>query len=301
MTILNKLQNYPWTAAIIHSLLTGTFIKNKKDYNTYVRRRYKTDFENRKGKLFYIPLNLEVVPEDKPEEINRILESLYDRGEATGKGLNHFHQFVLQHYLGIRRKDVIAFLKTKPEYQLRQDKSRIVAKGIQATRPYQYWTIDLVDMNFYDNIRANRKFRYIFSCLDIFSKFCWFVAIKKKEAKNVVAAFKKILQYNLRFKPVAERGEFDCPAYIVSDNGGEFKAELDDFFKEHNITHKTTKSYVPQPNIENLNGQLRAMMRANFIKTNSLNWYDYLQDFADSKNTNRDGATGGGTKASQQE
>ena len=143
MTILNKLQNYPWTAAIIHSLLTGTFIKNKKDYNTYVRRRYKTDFEIRKGKLFYIPLNLEVVPEDKPEEINRILESLYDRGEATGKGLNHFHQFVLQHYLGIRRKDVIAFLKTKPEYQLRQDKSRIVAKGfcdLINTRPW-IWSI----------------------------------------------------------------------------------------------------------------------------------------------------------------
>ena len=33
-------------------------------------------------------------------------------------------------------------------------------------------------------------------------------------------------------------------------------------------------------------------MRANFIKTNSLNWYDYIQDFSDSKNTNRDAKTG---------
>ena len=289
MTILNKLQNYPWTDTIIKSLLQGTFIQNDNDLRTYQRRGYKTDFENKKGKLFYKPLNLEVVPSDKPDEIRRVLEEVYNRPEATGKGQNQFHQYILQHYLGIKRKNVIEFLNTKPEYQMRQTKTRLVSKGIQATRPFQYWAIDLVDMNFYDNIRANRKHRYIFSCLDIFTKFAWFIPIKKKEAKDIVVAFKKILQYNLRF---SKRNSYDYPNYIVSDQGSEFRAEFEAYLKEHNVVHKTTSSYSPQPNIENLNGQLRMMMRANFIKTDSLNWLDYIQDFADSKNTNRDGATG---------
>jgi len=288
MTILNKLQNYQWTTPLIESLIKRTFIQNHRDYLIYTRRNY-SDFEPRNGKLFYKPLNLEVIPSDKPNEIKSKLEELYDKPEATGKGQNQFHQYVLQHYLGIRRKDVIAFLKTKPEYQLRQDKRRLVAKGIQASRPYQYWCCDLVDMNFYSNIRANRGYRYIFSCMDIFTKFCWFFPIKKKEARDVLTAFKKILQYNLRFK---DDRDFNYPAYMVSDQGAEFRGEFEAYLKQHGIIHKTTMSYTPQPNIEAINGVLRMMMRANFIKTNSLNWFDFIQDFADSKNTNRDEKTG---------
>jgi len=290
MTILNKLQNLRWTTPIINSLLQGTFVKNKRDYNTFIRRGYG-DLEIKNGKLFYKPLNLEVVPEDKPTEIRRILEEVYDRPETIGKGQNQFHNYVLQHYLGIRRKHIIPFLKTKPEYQLRQNKERIVSKGIQSTRPYQYWAIDLVDMNFYKNIKANRKYRYIFSCLDIFSKFCWFIPLKNKEAEDTTEAFKKILRYNLRFNKNGI-GDFKFPAYVVHDKGTEFAGEFKTYLKENKVIQKTTKSYSPQPNIENLNGQLRAMMRSQFIRTNSLAWYPYTQDFADSKNTNRDSSTG---------
>ena len=189
MTILNKLQNLPWTSTIIESLLKGTFVQNDNDLRTYQRRGYGTDFENKKGKIFYKPLNLEVVPSDKPDEIKRVLDEVYNRPEATGKGQNQFHQYILQHYLGIKRRNVIAYLNTKPEYQMRQTKTRLVSKGIQATRPFQYWAIDLVDMNFYDNIRANRKNRYIFSCLDIFTKFAWFIPIKKKGSKRYCGGF----------------------------------------------------------------------------------------------------------------
>ena len=52
MTILNKLQNLPWTSSIIESLLKGTFIQNENDSRTYQRRGYGTDFENKKGNSF---------------------------------------------------------------------------------------------------------------------------------------------------------------------------------------------------------------------------------------------------------
>jgi hypothetical protein len=87
-------------------------------------------------------------------------------------------------------------------------------------------------------------------------------------------------------------GDYKFPAYVVSDKGSEFAGEFKNYLKENKVIQKTTKSYTPQPNIENLNGQLRAMMRSQFIRTNSLAWYPYIQDFADSKNTNRDSSTG---------
>ena len=118
------------------------------------------------------------------------------------------------------------------------------------------------------SIRASKNYRYTFSCLDIFSKFGWFVPVKRKEARDTLGALKKVPNYNLRLKPVAKRNRFDFPEYLVSDKGGEFRSELEEeYLKESGVTHKTTQSYTPQPNIENLSGQLRAMTRANFIKT----------------------------------
>jgi transposase InsO family protein len=142
-------------------------------------------------------------------------------------------------------------------------------------------------MNYYGNVRANQRYRYVFSCVDIFTKFAWFVAIKTKDAPSTLEAFKKILQYNLRFKSAGDRsGGFDYPRVVVSDNGAEFKGELETFLREHGVRHITTKSYTPEPHIENLNGRLRHMIRDNFIRTNSLAWYPYLPAFMDSKNTN---------------
>ena len=214
--------------------------------------------------MYYEPLHLEVIPEDNPQVIRNKLDEIYKLPSAIGKGQNNFFKLVVSHYFGIRRHDVIDFLKTKPGYQLAQNKPKTVSKGIQAAKPFQYWCIDLVDMNYYNNVAGNRRYWYIFSCVDIFTIFCWFVVIKNKDAPSCLNAFKKILDYNLRF------GDLQYPNYICSDNGGEFKGELDGFLKEHKIWHISTKSYTPEPHIEQLNGNLRYMMRQNFIKTNSL-------------------------------
>ena len=66
---------------------------------------------------------------------------------------------------------------------------------------------------------------------------------------------------------------------------------MDTFFQQHKIKHITTKSYTPQLNIENLNLQLRHMIRAAFIHYNSLAWLPHIQSFANAKNTNKDETT----------
>ena len=295
-SILRQLQNYKWNQTTITDLIH--YFKTK-ELPKWVRttRQEKRFYEKYqgfaviKGCLVYVPLGLQVVPEDDTKKCQKILEKVYRLPEALGKGQNNFYGSVVSRFLGIKRKVVVDFLKGKPEYQMLQDKPKIVSKGIQATAPFQYWAIDLVDMSYYDNVRANKKYRYIFSCIDVFTKYAWFQAIKTKDAPSTLEAFKKIIASNLVFKPTVERKQFDYPRIIVSDNGAEFKGELDGFFKEHGIKHITTNSYVPQPNIENLNGQLRHMIRDNFIRTNSLAWYPYLQSFALSKNTNKDQTT----------
>lgn len=77
----------------------------------------------------------------------------------------------------------------------------------------------------------------------------------------------------------------------MSEQGG--PRELRSDLGESCVTHKTTMSYTPQPNIENLSGQLRAIMRSNFTRTNSpAAWCPFVRHFADSRSTSRDSATG---------
>jgi hypothetical protein len=242
--------------------------------------------------LFYKPLGLTVIPKDDAKLKQETLEDIYKSPESLGKGINQLHSYVLQHYLGIIKKDVIEFLGRTPEYQMGRSKHRIISKGIQSTRPLQWWSIDLVDLNPYLN--ANKGYRYIFSCLDLFTNYAWYIPIKHKTPEDCVEAFQQILDYNLHFYTQSNvRGlkqknkSYDYPNYVVSDQGSEFKGSLDNFFKKHKINHKRTSSYSPQPNIEQSNGHLRQIMRSNFIRTNSLAWYPYTKDFEKAKNSNR--------------
>ena len=58
--------------------------------------------------------------------------------------------------------------------------------------------------------------------------------------------------------------------------------------KANGVKLKLTPSYSPQVNVEAMNGILRNLMRALFIKNQNLIWKPYIIDFMKSKNSNRD-------------
>ena len=140
MTILNQLQNYNWSTSNIENI--KKYIKMKKKpskiksfieqfiqrshsslekeelepYTSKLLDEYNSKFsENfyiRNDKLYYKPLNLQIVPKDDEERKQIILKKHFHGPEGIGKGQNNFHHYILSKYLGITRDDVIAFLKT---------------------------------------------------------------------------------------------------------------------------------------------------------------------------------------------
>ena len=50
---------------------------------------------------------------------------------------------------------------------------------------------DLVDMTHWSD--HNDGYRYILTVIDVFSKFAWAVALKKKDARTVAEAFESII------------------------------------------------------------------------------------------------------------
>ena len=122
---------------------------------------------------------------------------------------------------------------------------------------------DLVDMVKYS--RVNRGYKYIFTNIDIFSKYAWSFPIKSKTIKDIKPCFGKIFE---------ERK----PSYIWSDEESSFfSKEMLKFFEDNNVKIYHTYSNLKAVVIERFNRSLRELMMKEFVKNNNTVWYDILQ------------------------
>ena len=121
---------------------------------------------------------------------------------------------------------------------------------------------DLVDMKMHSKI--NKGYNYIFTNIDIFSKYAWAFPIKSKKIQDVKLCFQKIFK---------ERN----PKYIWSDKESAFfSKEMLKYFEDNNVTIYYTNSHLKAVNIERFNRRLRELMMKEFVKNNNTVWYNIL-------------------------
>ena len=129
---------------------------------------------------------------------------------------------------------------------------------------------DLVDMQKYS--RVNKGYKYIFTNIDIFSKYAWSFPLKTKTIKEIKSCFQKI--FNER-----------KPKYIWSDQESSFfSKEMQQFFKDNNVKIYYTHSDLKAVIIERFNRSLRELMMKQFVKNNNTVWYNILPDLINTYN-----------------
>ena len=129
---------------------------------------------------------------------------------------------------------------------------------------------DLVDMQKYS--RVNKGYKYIFTNIDIFSKYSWSFPLKTKTIKEIKSCFQKI--FNER-----------KPKYIWSDQESAFfSKEMLQFFKDNNVKIYYTHSNLKAVIIERFNRSLRELMMKEFVKNNNTVWYNILPDLINTYN-----------------
>ena len=120
---------------------------------------------------------------------------------------------------------------------------------------------DLVDMTQYS--KMNRGYKYIFTNIDIFSKYAYAYPIKSKKIQDIKLCFEKIFKNNK-------------PKYIWSDKEPAFLSkEMQLFFKNNNIKIYHTNSHLKAV-VERFNCSLRELMMKEFVKNNNTVWYNIL-------------------------
>ena len=121
---------------------------------------------------------------------------------------------------------------------------------------------DLVDMIKYS--RVNRGYKYIFTNIDIFSKYVWAFPLKTKTIKDIKSCFEKIFKKRK-------------PKYIWSDQESSFfSKEMLKIFEDNDIKIYHTYSNLKAVVIERFNRSLRELMMKEFVKNDNTVWYNIL-------------------------
>lgn len=213
------------------------------------------DLHVKDGQLFVG--NLAVVPTNR---IDEVLKEVYaDPITGLGRGKRKFYESVSAKFVGISRERAGEFLEQQHVYQLTKPQHHVINKPIYAKVPSERFAIDLMDLKPYfialdqDGNLANKGFRYVLTCIDFNTRYCWGEAIKFKTAFNVREAMNKI----------CHRAGDTFPKILQADHGSEFRGLMQLWREEHDIRNVNSRSYTPEANglVESCNKELWKNLR----------------------------------------
>ena len=113
----------------------------------------------------------------------------------------------------------------------------------------------------------NDGYKYLFTCIDVFTKFAWAFPLKENTCANAIKCFKEII------KDSQERIE-----NVQTDFGSEFKCkELKAYFKKEKINHYFSRTDRKCAVVERFNLSLQSIIYKMLEKGMTLRWIDMVK------------------------
>ena len=268
---------------------------------------YKTKYGKASGfewlddKLVYIPdletpdVKLEVVKPSNKVRKEKIKTIYDDEKLGLGVGLEQFYQQVSKRFLNIPKKLTDLFLQKQGDYKITRVPVNKTHLTINTKNPNERWSVDLIDMTMYDR-PANRGMKYIFTCVDYFSGKVWARAISNRENGTITQnanrqRFKTKPTLSDALKDIMREAKTE-PKIIQVDN--EFdKGAFKKVCKDRDIILVAVLSHQSFTNgkVERMNREIRKKTKAGFVRHNNLNWVDYLPDYIENINNQKNART----------
>lgn len=178
----------------------------------------------------------------------------------------------LVHYSGKSRPKITTWLSSQDAYTLHKPVRKVFprrktyAKGIQ-----DLFQVDLADMQ--QLSRFNDGYRFILTCVDVFSKRGYAIPLKDKRGSSVAAALEEIFT---KAKPLM----------VQSDRGVEFlNSQVQEIFRKYNIKHYwSLNDDIKAACVERFNRTLKTRIFRYFTHRRTNRWIDVLDDFIRSYN-----------------
>ena len=166
---------------------------------------------------------------------------------------------------------------TEEEINKNLKKSDIFTRYKQYKKPRKYSPIyvykrrelfqaDLIAFTNPEYIKANDGYKYLFTVIDVFTKFAWVYPLKSKDCETTKKCFEDIL---------SKCGTH--PEKLQTDRGSEFVcAKFKNFLKSKNIHHYVSYSDRKCPVVERFNLTFQQILYKILDKNESFRWIDYI-------------------------
>ena len=186
-------------------------------------------------------------------------------------GLSGFTKALKENKIKATKSQIKNYLNSKEAYSLHKPKrlnykrKQVIVSGIDDT-----WQIDLVDMAAIKS--ENNGNRFIFTCIDVFSKFAQAIEMKNKEKTTSRDTFAQMISKRK-------------PKKVQCDKGSEFFNDVfKKLLKDNGIIMYATDSDLKASVIERFNRTLKEKMWRYFTAKATKKWIDVLPDFLKSYN-----------------
>ena len=205
----------------------------------------------------------------------KLLDSLYrdpKLGLLTAPALNKYLKE--KGYTGYTIKNIKEYLDSLQTTQT--SKSHYSNVSYVAEHPLDQFQIDLVYMsaNWF-----NHNYKYLLTCVDVFSKRADVIPLTDRDQDTVTDAFSKILS------------NMGVPATIYSDQGSEFKnATFQKLLDKHHIQIIFALGHAPF--VEAFNKNIKGKLVKYMNLHNTKNWSEFLPSVLDAYNNTKHSATG---------
>lgn len=174
----------------------------------------------------------------------------------------------------MKKNEVQQWLEAQETYTLHKPVQKKFSRNRYILSNYnELWQADLSDMKSYS--QYNNGFKYILCVIDVFSKYAFARAIKKKNSETIKNAFQSIFDEAKA-----------TPTHIQSDKGTEFVSkDVRQFFKSKGINYYTTNNPdIKASIVERFQRTLKQKMWRYFTHRNTYRYVDVLDDLLYSYN-----------------
>jgi len=206
--------------------------------------------------------------------MNQILRQNYFDASLPGSlsGFQSFSRALKKRGAKVAPEKIREFLRSEPTYSLHRPARRKYKSNKVTSLGIDYlWQIDLVDMQKF--AKLNKGYKYLLTCIDVFSKYAWVMPIKSKEGNAVLQAFKEILKTGRK------------PVKIQSDEGKEFfNSAFKNFLGQEDISLYNVNSELKASVVERFNRTFKEKMWRNFTYRGKYVYFDELENMTKAYN-----------------
>ena len=179
----------------------------------------------------------------------------------------------LKRYSGVSKRKVLDFLQEQDAYtmhkptRIRFERRRTFAFGIN-----HLFQADLADLT--QLASHNDNYRYLLTCIDVFSRYAWAIPLKNKSAQEVTSAFEK---------EILTEGK--C-TMLQTDKGTEWlNSKFQTMLRRHDIKFYTSENDdIKAALVERFNRTLKSRMWRYFTYANTRRYLEVLPDIVHSYN-----------------